>query len=185
MSATDLRSSADIALAARPALKRAWLLKTSMTLIFPITSTSASSWASSRRIWGIRIRAWLSASDLLTVIAGQVEVLLHGVVHSAVLSQFHFPLLPLREGPDLGADAVLAGDVELGHVLCIHKLLEGRGELKASLIIDLRWMVSAKLHCGCPFTGSGWFECFRSQSVHLSLAVGPVGQDGSLEVANN
>ena len=54
---------------------------------------------------------------LLAVIARQVQVLLHRIVQGARFGQLLFPLLPLRQRPNLRALAIHAGDVELGYVL--------------------------------------------------------------------
>ena len=73
---------------------------------------------------------------------GGVQVLRHRIVERAEFRKLPFPLLPLPQWPDLGALAILAGDVELGVVLSFQQLLEPSRDLQTSLLIDLRWMIA-------------------------------------------
>ena len=89
--------------------------------------TSASSLAVVRRIWGNRSAALVVHLHLLAVVAGQVQVLPYGVVQGAGVSQLLLPLLPLRQGPDLGALAVRAGNIKLGDIGGVNQRLKAEG----------------------------------------------------------
>src|SRR5579862_1563238 len=79
---------------------------------------------------------------LLTVIAGQVEVFADRIVHRACVGQSFLAFFPLRQGPDLGALAIRAGHVKLGHMGGIQQLLEGSRHFQPAFLIELRRVVA-------------------------------------------
>ena len=55
-----------------------------------------------------------------------------------------FNLFPLAKRPNLGALAVFAGHVQVGHIGRVQQLLKGNRELEPPVLLDLCWMVAAK-----------------------------------------